>query len=192
MWKWNFFSNIDLKYIDITNVYKYNYTDSNAKQFIQRMHVCIYKVTKSLNNFQYNVAVATLREFSNIFFYKSLNKNNDDINISLKEALTNWVIMISPIMPHLAEDLWKTLGYNSLVANQKWPSANKEYLDNEEINLIIQINGKKKILLSLKKGLSREETEKIALETLKKNFMLKDKNIKKIIVIPDKIVNLVI
>tara|TARA_A100001011_G_scaffold383506_1_gene454830 strand:+ start:239 stop:2818 length:2580 start_codon:yes stop_codon:yes gene_type:complete len=189
---WNFFSNIDLKYIDITNVYEYNYTDSNAKQFIQRMHVCIYKVTKSLNNFQYNVAVATLREFSNIFFSKSLNKNNDDINISLKEALTNWVIMISPIMPHLAEDLWKTLGYNSLVANQKWPSANKEYLDNEEINLIIQINGKKKILLSLKKGLNREETEKIALETLKKNFMLKDKNIKKIIVIPDKIVNLVI
>ena len=129
--------------------------------------------------------------FSQIDF-KMKSFISESLNISLKEALTNWVIMISPIMPHLAEDLWKTLGYNSLVANQKWPSANKEYLDNEEINLIIQINGKKKILLSLKKGLNREETEKIALETLKKNFMLKDKNIKKIIVIPDKIVNLVI
>ena len=97
--------------------------------------------------------------------------------------------MISPLMPHLAEELWKKLRYPevSLVVNQKWPTFNPRYLEEEKVNLVIQINGKKKAVLEIDKGLSKDDTSKIVLQSLKNKTFLENKKIKKIIIVPDKI-----
>ena len=100
--------------------------------------------------------------------------------------------MISPIAPHLAEELWQILGYKTLVAEQKWPQYENKYLSKENVNLIIQVNGKKKIVINIKKGLTKEQTEQTILENSVIKKMIESNNYKKIIIVPDRVVNLVI
>ena len=185
---WNFFNKIKFNNINISKNSSYHI--NNPSDLIKKLHVCIEKVTKNLDNFQYNVAVASLREFANYFF--TLEIKNTDNNSILHNALSNWVIMISPLTPHLAEELWKLLGYKSLVDEKKWPEYEKKFLIERNINLIIQINGKKKLVLNIQKGLTKEETEKFVLENTDLKKILKNNSYKKIIIIPDRVVNLVI
>ena len=184
---WVFFKKLNLNKLDISE------TTSNEKErsseLVKKLHFCIEKVTKSLDNFQYNVAVAALREFANyLFTLKPKNYNNT----TFREALSKWVIMISPLAPHLAEELWKILGYKNLVAEQNWPNYENKFLIEKNINLIIQVNGKKKLVINIKKGLTKELTEKCVLENAVVKETLKNKNYKKIIIVPDRVVNLVI
>ncbi|MDA9558718.1 leucine--tRNA ligase [Alphaproteobacteria bacterium] len=190
---WKFFSELNIfSEKDNINFTDYQYKDPIALDLLRNMYICIDKVTKNLDNFQYNVAVASLREFSNFFLSYKFDRNNSDIKNALKYALSNWVIMISPIIPHLAEELWSTMGYDNLVIYQSWPKTNKNYIKEENINLVIQINGKKKLIQSIARGLSKDEISDIAINSLKNKGMYQNKKLKKIIVIPDKVVNLVI
>ena len=96
-------------------------------------------------------------------------------------------------MPHLAEELWKKLGnIDTLACEQTWPKVNNSYIEINDINLVVQFNGKKKLILHIKKGLSKEKTEKHVINELKTKGLLKNITIKKLIVVPDRIVNLVI
>ena len=148
-----------------TNINKTILDESNYPlDLIKKLHFCIEKVTKNLDNFQYNVAVAALREFANYFFTLKFKDNDNIYNKALHEALSKWVIMISPLVPHLAEELWQILGYQSLVAKKKWPKYENNFLTEDNINLIIQINGKKKLVINIKKGLTKEQTKKLVLE----------------------------
>ena len=100
--------------------------------------------------------------------------------------------MISPLAPHLAEELWQLLGYKNLVSEQKWPKYENKFLTEENINLIVQINGKKKLIINIKKGLTKEQTERIVLENSTIIKIIESNNYKKIIIVPDRVVNLVI
>ena len=100
--------------------------------------------------------------------------------------------MVSPMMPHLAEELWKEIGNEkSMVCEQEWPKADEKYLVEKEVKLVIQINGKKKFVKALPKGLNKDETEKYILEMQEVKLLLREKKIKNIIVIPEKILNIV-
>ena len=172
---------------EVTKIDKY--TNQYSSNLQKKLHFCIEKVTKSLDNFQYNVAVAALREFANHFFTYKQEYNDSNL---LHKVLSKWVIMISPLAPHLAEELWKILGYKSLVAEQKWPKYEDKFLTEDNINLIVQINGKKKLLMNIKKGLTEEQTKKLVLENTSIKEILKNRNYKKIIIIPNRVANLVI
>ena len=182
---WSYFNRLKFNEKDIVKTAAPEIGDSSNIR--KQLHLCIEKVTKSLNNFQYNVAVASLREFANYFFTIKLKDNN-----TLHEALSKWVIMISPLAPHLAEELWQLLGYKSLVSMQKWPKYENKFLTEDETNLIVQINGKKKLVINIKKGLTKEQTERIVLENSTIIKIIKNNNYKKIIIVPDRVVNLVI
>ena len=182
---WSYFNMIKRNEMDIN---KTTVLESvNSLDLRKQLHFCIEKVTKSLDSFQYNVAVASLREFANYFFTLNPKDNN-----KLHEALSKWVIMMSPLAPHLAEELWQLLGYKSLVSEQKWPKYEDKFLIEKNINLIVQINGKKKLVMNIKKGLTKEQTERIVLENSTIIKIIESNNYKKIIIVPDRVVNLVI
>ena len=182
---WSYFNKLKFNVKDIE---KTSSPESNNSSGLRKqLHLCIEKVTKSLDNFQYNVAVASLREFANYFFTLKLKDNN-----TLHEALSKWVIMMSPLAPHLAEELWQLLGYKNLVSEQKWPRYENKFLTEENINLIVQINGKKKLIINIEKGLTKEQTERIVLENKAIIKVVESNNYKKIIIVPDRVVNLVI
>ena len=183
---WTHFNKLKFNEMDIKK--NSSHRSNNSSDLRKKLHLCIEKVTKSLDNFQYNVAVSSLREFANYFFTLKLKDNN----YTLHEALSKWVIMLSPLAPHLAEELWQLLGYKNLVAEQKWPRYENKFLTEENINLIVQINGKKKLIINIKKGLTKEQTERIVLENRAIIKIIESNNYKKIIIVPDRVVNLVI
>ena len=100
--------------------------------------------------------------------------------------------MISPMIPHLAEELWKMLGNKNMVVDQNWPRFDATLLEDTIVKVVVQINGKKKLIVSIRKGLSEEQTKKIVIDELKNKEILNQVNIKKILVIPDRVVNLVV
>ena len=100
--------------------------------------------------------------------------------------------MMSPLVPHLAEELWQLLGYKSLVSEQKWPKYKNEFLKEENVNLIVQVNGKKKLVINIKKGLTKEQTERIVLENSNIIKIIESNKYKKIVVVPNRVVNIVI
>ena len=186
---WNFFNSVNLK--DVPHNWEKNLLKDQSKDLRTKTHIYIDKVTKCLEKFQYNVAVASLREFSN--FFTSFNMVTDpEIKYSLKKSMSVWTIMIAPMAPHIAEELWKMLGNAGCVGLQSWPECNTNFIKKDEISLVIQINGKKKLVLSVEKGLNQEEIKKIINTNDKLKHYTKNKIIRKMIIVPDRIVNIVI
>ena len=123
----------------------------------------------------------------------SVDKETDDeVLFSLKNSMSIWTIMIAPMIPHIAEELWKIIGNSEDLSEQIWPKFKKEYILDEKINLVVQINGKKKLIVNIQKGLSNDEIETIVLKNKELQKYLKVEHIEKIIIIPDRVVNLVI
>ncbi len=160
---------------------------------IEKTHFYIDRITKSLDSFQYNVSVALIREYSNIFFAFEPDTKEKEQLIALKFALTKWVILISPVVPHIAEELWKKIGYKkSLVSEQAWPIADLNYIRKTTINIVIQVNGKKKLVLQVPKDLTAEETKRFLMEKEDLKAIIGSKKIKKTIIIPNKIFSIVV
>ena len=165
--------------------------DEEAKSLKKTMHITIDKVTKSLESFQYNVAVASLREFSNTFM-KNINNPSELYSLTLKEAMDTWLILSSPMIPHITEELWKKMGYASSITQAKWPKVNASLIQDNYSNIVVQINGKKKCVIKIKKDLNEERVKKIILEDELIIKLLKNLSPKKIIVIPNRVLNIVI
>ena len=137
--------------------------------------------------------VAQIREFSNIFLSFDIVEENKEKLIAIKFALTKWIILISPMVPHFAEELWKKLGYkNTLVIEEKWPVAKMRYIKNTNVNIVVQINGKKKLILNIPKDLSIQETQELLLKRNEVKSLIGKHEIIKVIVVPNKIFSLVI
>ena len=97
------------------------------------------------------------------------------------------------MVPHLAEELWKKIGYKeSLVSEQSWPSANLQFISTDSINIVFQVNGKKKLVLKIPKNLTAEETKVLLMKKKEIIKIIGDNKIKKIIVVPNKILSIVI
>ena len=145
----------------------------------------IEKYTFSLEKFNMNVLIAYLHETYN-FLTKEIE--NSDIK-DLEENYSKILILMSPVLPHLVEECLKDIQKNKSIA---WPVAQKEYLEEKFVNIVIQVNGKKKSLIKIEKDLD----EKILLESVKKdkkitNFLEK-KSIFKHIIVKNKLVNLIV
>ena len=178
---------------EISYTENHAYVDKKNIHLIEKTHYYIDRITKSLDRFQYNVSVALIREYSNIFLSLDANNTDEEQLIALKFSLTKWIILISPMTPHLAEELWKKIGYkNSLVSEQVWPKANLKFISDANVNIVIQVNGKKKLVLKIPKDLTVEETKDLLMEKDDIKEILGNNKIKKVITVPNKIFSIVI
>ena len=109
-----------------------------------------------------------------------------------KQVADTFVLLLSPFAPHIAEELWEKLGHQSTLAYHPWPEYEEKYLVKDETEVVIQINGKLRYKLTLPVGLDRETTQQKALEVDRIREMIEGKQIVKVIVVPDKLVNIVI
>ncbi|MEO1281878.1 MAG: leucine--tRNA ligase [Pseudomonadota bacterium] len=158
-------------------------------------HKSLDAVGKHIEGLRFNVAVATLYDFANQFG-SALQKTakdgaSDDMKWVLREAAELMTQMIAPMMPHLAEECWARLGYNTLIANQRWPAAEQALLVDDEMTIAVQVNGKRRDELTISVSASKSdiETAALALEPVIK--ALDGKPVKKVIVVPKRIVNVV-
>ena len=108
------------------------------------------------------------------------------------EQYETFLKLIAPFAPHIAEEIWREgLGHKKSIHTEKWPEYDSSLVENEDVNLIIQINGKTRDVIKIKKDLSEEEIKKIAMSSEKIHKYLEGKIIKKFIYVKDRLVNIV-
>jgi len=151
-------------------------------------------VSEDIERLRFNVAIAHIYEFAN-FFQASLagleTEPMADYRWAAREAVDILVRLFHPMMPHLAEECWSALGHKTLVASEPWPRLEPELLVEDSITLPIQINGKKRgdVTVARNAANSDIETAVLALDWVKR--ALAGKPPKKVIVVPQRIVNVV-
>jgi leucyl-tRNA synthetase len=153
-------------------------------------HKALDQVARSIEGLRFNVAVAQVYEFANVLG-TALGKTGEDIAWAQREALEFLVQMIGPMMPHLAEESWARLGYNTLLANQAWPEADPALLVDDMITIAVQVNGKRRDELTIARTADSGEIEAAALRLEPVLKALEGRPVKKVIVVPQRIVNVV-
>jgi leucyl-tRNA synthetase len=150
------------------------------------MHRTIAGVTAELDRFHFNKAVALIREFSNGLEASSAGP------AQRREALETLVRLLEPMVPHLAEELWQRLGHTTMLAHTPWPVADAVWLVADTIVIGVQVNGKRRGEIALAPGSSKEEAEAAALVEPNVVRAMEGKLPRRVIVVPDKIVNVVV
>ena len=163
--------------------------EGNAAQdeaLLRAMHKTIAEVTTGIEGFAFNKAVAKLYEFTNTF------SKSDASAAAKRQAMLTMAQLMSPMVPHLAEDVWAMLGGSGLVSQAPWPKADPAMLVEDTVTLPIQINGKRRAEIVVPKDMPPAEVEKIALADEAVIKFLAGQPVKKLIVVPGRIVNVVV
>ena len=159
-------------------------------EFMSSINKTIHYVTEDYENFRFNRAIARIREFTNkLFENEEMLKKNGNL---FKFLIENTLKILSPMVPHISEEIWMKLGNKDFLIKSKWPIPKKEFLKIENITLAIQVNGKLKDTIDIPFDTSSTEIEKKALASPKIIKTIGDNKPKKIIVVKNKIANIVI
>ncbi|MBM3250959.1 MAG: leucine--tRNA ligase [Candidatus Nealsonbacteria bacterium] len=162
---------------------------NNSKQITDNkeleclIHKTIKKVGDDIESLKFNTAVSALMILAN-----ELDKQEE---ISLVHYLL-FLTLLSPFAPHITEELWERAGLKGFCCQQKWPKYDEKLIKQETINLIVQINGKVRDKIEIKAGISEEGVKDIVLKSKKMIKWIENKEIKKIIFVPDKLINFVL
>ena len=159
-------------------------------EFMSSINKTIHYVTEDYENFRFNRAIARIREFTNkLFENEEMLKKNGNL---FKFLIENTLKILSPMVPHISEEIWMKLGNKDFLIKSKWPIPKKEFLKIENITLAIQVNGKLKDTIDIPFDTSSTEIEKKVLASPKIIKTIGDNKPKKIIVVKNKIANIVI
>ncbi|MGF1461725.1 MAG: leucine--tRNA ligase [Maricaulaceae bacterium] len=164
--------------------------DGPALKLRKQTHKTILAVTDAIEGFRFNSAVAAIYEFVNAL-RTSAELTDADGLAARAEALGALGRLIAPFTPHLAEEVWARIGGTGLVCQAAWPQADASLARDDMIVLPIQVNGKKRAELEAPRGLSAEDAEARALETPKVQAAIAGLTVRKVVVVPDRIVNIV-
>ncbi len=165
--------------------------NSQDKDMRYTIHSTLKKVTADLSEkFGFNTAISALMELINdMYKYKELDNINEAV---IKEGVQTIVTIIAPFAPHLGEELWTMIGKEGSVFDIDWPKYDEKALVKDEIEVVVQVNGKVRGKLTVNSNISKEEMEKVALEDEKIKGLVEGKTIVKVVAVPKKLVNVVV
>jgi leucyl-tRNA synthetase len=152
-------------------------------------HKTVATVTDDLDKFRFNRAVARIRELTNALEDPPAGERG--AGMVLREGLEVATRLLGPMMPHLAEEMWQTLGHAELIADAPWPVADPELTRDEQVTIAVQVNGKLRGTVDLPRDAAAGEVEQAALALPQVSRMLEGRAPKKVVVVPNRIVNLV-
>jgi leucyl-tRNA synthetase len=163
---------------------------ATERQLLRTTHKTIKKVTEDLEGFRFNTLVATLMEFTN-----HLTKVKDSYSIDSpvwQQSIDALLLLLAPIVPHLAEELWTETGHPYSIHNQPFPAWDEELAAEEEFTLVIQVNGKLRDKVTVPVSITEEQAHQLALSRERVQAQLNDREIKKLIYVPGRLVNVVL
>jgi leucyl-tRNA synthetase len=159
-------------------------SDGEDRELDRKLHKTIAGVAADIEALSFNKAVAKLYELANAI-------EKAPPSASRSEAARTLIRLVAPMVPHVAEEAWQRMGESGLVADAPWPAADPALLVDDEVTIAIQVNGKLRDTLTAPKGMPRDEIEALALGSDKIVRLLDGKPPRKVIVVPDRLVNLV-
>jgi leucyl-tRNA synthetase len=162
-----------------------------ARQLRFKEHDTVRRVTRDIENeFQFNTAIAAVMELVNEM-YALKDALADDAPKALSSAIATAVTLLSPVAPHLCEELWAAMGHAESLARQPWPTFAEDALVKDEVTLVVQVNGKVRGKFEAPNNAPKDEVEKIALGLENVAKFIEGNTVRKVIVIPNKLVNIV-
>ena len=164
--------------------------DNQALNLIKVVHQNLHAITQGIENFQMNVAIARVFEIVNAISKFEIQSEKDEI--AIRESLYILIRVIEPMIPHLAEECWSFTKKSGSITNEPWPKTNFKYLENKEVKIVIQINGKRRGEVIVARDSSENEIKKEMQNIKNINDALTGKNIIRSIYVPNKILNIVI
>jgi leucyl-tRNA synthetase len=150
---------------------------------LRLLHQTIQRVTDDLDGMRFNTAIAAMMEFTN---------HLTPLAVRPRQVLEPFVLLLSPFAPHLAEELWHALGHSQTLAYEPWPAYDPALTRAEEIEVPVQVNGKVRLRLSVPAGLDKDALQRRVLDDPKVQALLAGKQILKVVVVPQKLVNIVV
>ncbi|WP_368489615.1 leucine--tRNA ligase [Clostridium sp. BJN0013] len=167
-----------------------NSMDTAEKELNYSRNYSIKSVSEDAGKFQFNTAIARIMEFTNSL-YKYMQEDAKNISL-LRDAILDFIKIIAPFAPHFAEEQWEVLGQKYSIFNEKWPEFDPKALVKDEVEIAIQINGKIKAKINIPTNLSDEEIKELSISNDHIKSLLEGKNIKKVIVVKGRLVNIVV
>ncbi len=169
--------------------------NSRESALRRKLHQTIKKVTEDVEDrFHFNTAISAIMELTRaISQFEEEGKFNKDSQSAFvfSEAIERMIILLSPFVPHLAEELWHDIGREESVYRQRWPEYDEEAMKSERVTIVIQVNGKVRASIEVSSELGREEIEEIALGSDRVQKWIASKEVKNIIYVPNKLINIV-
>ncbi|MDU3083088.1 MAG: leucine--tRNA ligase, partial [Staphylococcus epidermidis] len=156
--------------------------DSNNHSLDKVYNQTVKKVTEDFDTLSFNTAISQLMVFINECY-----KTNE----VYKPYIEGFVKMLSPIAPHIGEELWDRLGHENTITYQPWPTFDESLLVDDEVEIVVQVNGKVRAKINIPKDLSKEEMQDLALSNDNVKMSIEGKEVKKVIAVPQKLVNIV-
>jgi leucyl-tRNA synthetase len=185
----------NLEELNKVSGYSGNSLEGGLKTLNRKVHETIKKVTADIEDrFHFNTAISAVMELINDV-YRYLNDNEDKDSEAwsvIKGAIESAILLLSPVVPHITEELWNMLGNGDSLFDAGWPSYSEDALEVDRKLLVIQVNGKVRSRIEIPVSFSREEIEKEAVDDERIRNFIGDKKIKKIIVVKQKLVNIVV
>ncbi|MHA1540881.1 MAG: leucine--tRNA ligase [Alphaproteobacteria bacterium] len=155
----------------------------NSKIELKAIHSAIKNISERIDSNKFNTAISALMECLNSV------ANQKDIS---KNFVESFIKLLNPFAPHLAEEMWEKLGNKTSLVFEKWPSFDAKYLVDDEVTIVLQVNGKNRAEIIVAKNCDKKDLEKLAMENEKLQKFIAGNSIKKIIVVPNRLVNFVV
>ncbi len=165
--------------------------EGSALELVRLVHKTIDGVTRGIDDFRFNTSVAQIHELANAL-KKAETNTSSGMASARRFGIRTMAQLVGPFAPHVAEECWARVGGEGLVAQAEWPVADASMLTSDTITLPVQVNGKKRGELVIGKDAPKEEIEAAALTDEAVIRSMGDKAVKKIIVVPGRIVNIVV
>ena len=168
-------------------------SDAEYAQLVHKLHKTIKKVTEDVDRFHLNTAIASIMELVNTTykFLEGERKEKEALRL-IKGVVETLVVLLFPFVPHITEALWEMIGSGERVLGAWWPSYDENYVKEEKVTIVVQINGKLRDSCEVERDMEESRLKEIAMDLEKVKRHLEGKQIRKVIVVPNKLVNMVV
>ncbi len=156
----------------------------------RRTHKTIKKVSEDLEKFRFNTMIAALMEFTN--YLAKAKEERSIAHNAWKETIDTLLLLLAPSVPHLAEELWERTGHPYSIHNQSFPSWDEKMVVEEQFTLVIQVNGKLRDRVDVPVSIAETEARELALSRERVKAHTGSKDIRDIIYVPGRLVNIVV
>ena len=163
------------------------------RQVRQKLHSTIRKIALELEDrFGFNTALAAVMELLNTVRERNIKSDSEQNKAVLNEVVTAVVKLLAPLVPHFSEELWQRLGHEGTIFKEPWPEYDEEVAKAEDVEVVLQVNGKVRSHVTVPADMPEKKLEKLALEDARITELTEGKNIMKVIVVPGRLVNVVV
>ncbi len=187
-----FFDRIERLTEKVNAIAKNDYKEvgKDEKELLYATNYAIKQVDQDMENFSFNTAVARLMELLNALTkYDTLENKNGKL---FADCFKNFISLLAPCAPHFSEEIWEMLGNKTSIFLTSYPVCDEKALVKDEVEVAIQINSKMKLKLNIPNSLSQDEIKALVLENDKIKLEIADKSVKKVIVVPGRLVNIIV